>query len=186
MKRKAFVIGGGIVLAFVLIGAAFVGGRLLTGQDLPGWTPGGLLSALSGGGQAGQYSYNVQAAGELPPTAADVRGLFDHRQNGSIFIGTGRESVVVKPGQGGEVVAGTTHDGPTLEVVVTPQTLIYDDVTFKQFDGQPSGGQKLQQVLAPGSLDALEAIGQGTLVTVWGKPTGQRVIADVVVYLPPD
>jgi hypothetical protein len=50
------------------------------------------------------------------------------------------------------VTSSTTHDGPTVEVVVTPQTIVYRDVTFRQFNGQlPSG--KIQQVVEQGSLD---------------------------------
>jgi hypothetical protein len=182
MKRRAIIISGIVVLALLLVGAALVGGRLLNGQGLAAWSPSGLISALSGGGSSVQIHNDIQPAPELPPTAADVRGLFDHRQNDSVFVGTGHESVTVKAGPGGEVVAGSSHDGPTVEIVVTPQTLIYDDVTFKQFNGQPPNGQKIQQVLAPGSLDE---IGQASLVTVWGKQTGDRVIADVLVYMPP-
>jgi hypothetical protein len=170
----------------VLVGAAFVAGQAFTGRGLPAWAGGGLLSALSGGGHSGQFSYDFLPAAELPPTAADVKGLFEQRQDNSIFVGTGNESVSVQAGPGGGEVTGSSHDGPTLEVVVTPQTLVYEDVTLKQFNGQPASGQKLQQVLTPGSLDALEAIGQGSLVSVWGKQTGERVVADVLVYLPPD
>jgi hypothetical protein len=66
-----------------------------------------------------------------------------------------------------------------VEVVVTSQTKIYKDVTAKQFNGPPPEGQKVQQVLEPGSL---EEIGQGSMITVWGRKTGDRFIADVLVY----
>jgi hypothetical protein len=181
MKRRTVVIGGSVILAFLLIGAALVGGRLLSGQGMPAWAGGGLISALSGGGRSGQFSYDIQPAKELPPTPAGVQGLFDHRQDNSVFVGTGKEHVTVKPGPGGNEQTASSHDGPTVEVVVTPQTLIYDDVTFKQYSTLPPTGQKIQQVLAPGSLDD---IGQASLVTVWGKQTGDRVIADALVYMP--
>jgi hypothetical protein len=183
MKTKTVVISGIGLLALVLVGAALFGGWLLKGQGLAAWSPSELISALSGGHPSVQFHPDMQPAAELPLTPADVQGLFDHRQNDSIFIGTGKENVTVKPGPGGDVVAGTFHDGPTVEVVVTPQTIIYDDVTFKQYNTLPSSGQKVQQVLVPGSLDDL---GLASLVTVWGKQTGDRVIADVLVYLPPD
>ena len=182
MKRKMVVISGIVVVALLLVGAAFVGGRLLNGQGLPAWAGGGLISALSGGNSSGQFQYDIQPAAELPQTPADVRGVFDHRQDNSVFVGTGKEHVTVKAGPGGNEQTASTHDGPTIEVIVTPQTLIYDDVTFKQYSTLPPSGQTIQQVLATGSLDDL---GPASLVTVWGKPTGNRVIADVLVYMPP-
>jgi hypothetical protein len=50
---------------------------------------------------------------------------------------------------------------------------------MKQFNGPPPQGQKIQQVVEEGSLD--EA-GQASLITVWGKKTGDRFIAEVLVY----
>jgi hypothetical protein len=54
-----------------------------------------------------------------------------------------------------------------------------------QFSGQdlPSGGPTIQQVVEPGTLDE---IGDGSMLTVWGKKTGDRIIADVLVYTQPD
>src|SRR5947207_2375632 len=115
MKRRTLVISGIVVLALLLVGAALVGGRLLNAQGLDAWSPSGLISALSGGGPSGQFQYDIQPAIELPHTPADVQGLFDHRQNDSVFVGTGKESVTVKPGPGGELQTGSTHDGPTVE-----------------------------------------------------------------------
>jgi hypothetical protein len=54
---------------------------------------------------------------------------------------------------------------------------------MKQFNGPPPEGQKIQQVVEPGSLDD---IGESSLITVWGKKTGDRIIADVLVYTSPD
>src|SRR5260221_8006648 len=122
--------GGIVVLALVLVGGVFVGSQLLSGHGLSALSPSGLISAISGGGSSVQFHRDLQPAAELPLTPADVHGLFDHRQNDSVFISTGNENVTVKAGPGGNVVAGTFHDGPTVEVVVTPQTMIYDDVTF--------------------------------------------------------
>jgi hypothetical protein len=88
----------------------------------------------------------------------------------------------VKKDASGKVETESNHDGPTVEVVVTPQTKVYEDVTMRQFDGPPPEGQKIQQVLEPGSSDE---IGQASLITVWGKKTGDRFIAEVLVYSPP-
>src|SRR5437870_3202023 len=109
MKRRSFVISSIVVLAVLLVGAGLVGGWLLNARGLSGWSPSGLISALSGGHPSVQFRADIQPAAELPLTQADVQGLFDHRQNDSVFIGTGKESVTVKPGQGGDVVVGSTH-----------------------------------------------------------------------------
>lgn len=177
MKKTAFVVGG-VILILLLAGAAFVGARLLNGQGLP---LGGPIFSL---GKGGENSVRINLkdilpAKELPQIPADVRGLFDHRQDNSIFVGTGKVTIGVKQDQSGKVETTSNHDGPVVEVVVTSQTKVYRDVTMKQFNGPPPQGQKIQQVVEDGSLD--EA-GQASLITVWGKKTGDRFIADVLVY----
>jgi hypothetical protein len=126
---------------------------------------------------------DIEPAKEVPQTPADVRGLFDHRQDNSIFIGTGKVTVGIERDPSGKVETSAQHDGPVVEVVVTSQTKIYIDMTMRQFNGPPPEGQKIQQVVEPGSADE---IGQASLITVWGKKTGDRFIAEVLVYSPPE
>jgi hypothetical protein len=125
---------------------------------------------------------DIIPAKELPQTPADVKGLFDHRQDNSIFIGTGKVTIDVSRDPSGHVETSSDHDGPVVEIVVTSQTKMYKDVTMRQFDGPPPEGQKIQQVLEPGSSSE---IGQASMITVWGKKTGDRFIAEIVVYSPP-
>lgn len=184
MKKTILMIGA-VVLIILLAGAAFVGARLLSGKGLPGLSSGGPIFSLGKGGD-NSIRINmddIQPAKEIPQIPADVRGLFDHRQDKSIFIGTGRVTIGVKAGPSGSVETSSNHDGPVVEVVVTSQTKVYRDVTMKQFNGPPPEGQKIQQVLEDGSLDE---VGQASLVTVWGKKTGDRFIADILVYSLPD
>ena len=162
MKKPIVIIGGIVALALLLAGAAFVGGRLLTGQGLAGG-PG-----LFGGGGKDVVRINpadLQPAEELPQTPADYWGLFDHRQDNSIFIT--------------EKVSVNAPAGPMLEVVVTTQTILYEDVTMRQFDGPPPQGQKIQQILEPGTLDEIV---QESSIVVWGRRTSDRIIADVLVF----
>ncbi len=184
-KKKGILIGAGIVVLVVLLaGAAFVGGRLMNGQGLPGLSSGGPSFSIGPGGgknvriKAG----DILPAKELPTTPADVRGLFDHKQDNSIFVGTGNVMISVMKDQSGQVKTSSSHSGPVVEVVVTNQTTIYKDVTMNQFSGPPPQGQKIQQVVQPGSLDE---VGQNSTLTVWGRKTGDRYIADVLVYSPP-
>lgn len=184
MKKRILTISGILALALLLAGAAFVGGRLLNGQGLPAIWSGG--PSLQGGGDGQNVRINVddvQPAKELPQTPADVRGVFESRQDNSIFVGTGQVTIGVQiDDASGEVQTSSDHDGPTVEVVVTSQTTIYKDVTMDQFNGPPPEGQKIQQVVESGSLDE---IGQSSTITVWGKKTGDRVIAEILVYTLP-
>ena len=183
-KPKLPYIIGGIVLIFLLAGAAFVATRLLNVQGLPLVSSGGPFFSLGKGGE-NSVRINVddiQPAKELPQTPADVRGLFDRRQDNSIFIGTGKVTIGVSRDSSGQVETSSDHDGPVVEIVVTSQTKLYKDVTMRQFDGPPPEGQKILQVLEPGSSSE---IGEASIITVWGKKTGDRFIAEIVVYSPP-
>ena len=179
--KKPTPIFAGIVLILLLAGAVFIGARLLNGQGLPGISPGMFL----GGGNGNSVRIDrgdIQPAKELPQTPADVDGIFDHRQDNSIFVGTGNFNVRVQADKSGKVETGSHYDGPLIEVVVTSQTKVYEDVTMQQFNRSPPEGQKIQQVLETGSLDNLV---ESSGITVWGKKTGDRVIANILVYLSP-
>ena len=69
-----------------------------------------------------------------------------------------------------------------MEVVITNSTTIYEDVTSQQFNRAPPKGQQIQEVVKPGSLDE---IGENSMISVWGKTTGDRIIADVLLYEAP-
>jgi len=182
-SRLPYIIGG-IFVILLLAGAAFVGARLLNGQGLPFVSAdGGSGPVLSLGGPGGKMvKLDIEPSKELPQTPADVSGLFDHRQDNSIFVGTGRVTMAFKRDPSGKVETSSNHDGPTVEIVVTSQTRIYKDVTMQQFDGPPPEGQKIQQVLEAGSPDD---VGQSSMITAWGKKTGDRFIAEILVYSPP-
>ena len=186
-KRVILIVAGVVVLVVLLAGAAFVGAQLLNGQGLPEVGLGGGQKMMFGQGGKGGQMVQIQTipAKELPQQPADAKGLFDHRKDNSFFIGTGQVRMTVMKDQSGKVTSSSSHDGPTVEVVVTPQTTIYQDVTMKQFGDQPptsSGTLKVQQVVESGTLDD---IGQNSVLTAWGSKTGDRIIAQVLVYTPP-
>jgi len=182
MKKNIMIIGGAVVLVLLLAGAAFIGGRLLNGQGLPGLSSGPQVITEGGRTSIRINPGDIQPAKVLPQTPADVKGLYDHRQDNSIFVGTGQVQVMIQKDQSGKVQTSSSHSGPVVEVVVTTQTVIYHDTTMEQFNGPPPSGKKIQQVVEPGSL---ADIGQSSLITVWGKKTGDRYIADVLVYTTP-
>ena len=180
MKKRFLIISIAVVLVLLLGAAAFSGGRLLNGQGLPMLSPGGSSIGIAYGGHS--ITLRVLPANNLPTTSPDVKGAFDHRQNNNIFVGTGSQIAVPRNSQSGSVDTTTGFSGPTYEVVVTSQTTIYRDDTLDQYNGTLHSGEKIQQVVEPGSLDE---IGQDSEITVWGQKTGDRIIATVLVYTLP-
>ena len=175
-NKKLFVILGIIVL---LVGAAaFLGGRMLNGKA----GPLGLGMPL-GKGDMMAVSVQVTPAPELPTTKPDVTGLFVERKDNSIFVsalsmkGGGKGFVLQTGGGDGEQsVSGPNPDGPKKEVVITGETTIYLENT-KFPEPKPGENQVVQQSVTKGSLDDLTA---QSFVTVWGRKSGDRIIAEVL------
>jgi hypothetical protein len=46
----------------------------------------------------------------------------------------------------------------------------------------PEPGQEIQQKVAPGSI---EDLGEASMVMVWGRKSGDRVIAEVLMFSAP-
>lgn len=172
MQNKKLFISLGI--AILLIGiAAFVGGRMLNGRT-------GIVSL--GGPNAGQVSISINEitpAPQLPTTQADVTGLFIERNDNAIVV----QAVTFGPGVGG--VANDSpmdeNSGVKVELIVTGQTLIYKDVTHipEAVNGEIHG---MQQAADEGTLDDLSP---DCFITVWGRRSGDRIIADVFFYSNP-
>ena len=73
------------------------------------------------------------------------------------------------------------NSGVKVELIVTGQTLIYKDVTHipEAVNGEIHG---LQQAADVGTLDDLSP---DCFITVWGRRSGDRIIADVFFYSNP-
>ena len=134
---------------------------------------------MSGSGGK-RISLNVKPAADLPQTPAAAKGLFVRREDRSIFIGTGQVKMMVKPGQNGQPSTASHYSGPVVEVVVNQNTTIYRDTT--QMPDNATGDVTVQQTVGPGSI---EEIGENSMLQVWGKKTGDRIVADVLVYSQP-
>ena len=178
-NKKMFVIFGTLI---VLVGAAaFIGGRMLNGKVGPLG-----LGMPIGGGDVMSISVQVTPAPELPTTEPDVTGLFVERKDNSIFVSAlsmeaGGKGVVLQVDRGGDgdgepSLSGPKADGPKKEVVITNETTIYLENTDL---GEPKPGENkvIQQTVTEGSLDDL--ISQ-SFVTVWGRKSGDRIIAEVL------
>lgn len=165
MQNKKLYVSLGV--AILLVGAAaFVAGRMLN----RGVSPLSLFGPVDDG-------ISILPAEELPTTLPEVEGLFVERQDKIIFIETS--------GPGGDGPSGSPvgmGGGPKFEVVVTTGTLIYHDTTQPPAH-RPSGDdpQVLQQTVEEGALDDL-AVSQ-SLVMVWGRKNGDRIIAETLVYI---
>ncbi len=171
-KRTRLIVGGVITLIVLLAGAAFVGGRLLNNQ-----------STQAGGlGDKQSISFHIERANELPQTEPDVTGLFAERKDNSIFVTIGSGAFTVQPSKDGTANVQTDGNGQKLEVVVTGETTVYKDVTqMPGPDSLPSDG-KVQQKVAPGSLDELS---KNSIISAWGERRGDRVIATILLYEQP-
>ena len=164
------------VLVLVVGAAAFVGGRMLNGNV----NPLGLFG-LGGNGQMMSVRINLIPAEELPKTPPEVTGQFVERKDNTIVV----SSISMKSGGGG-VVAGAgskaePDSGPKVEVVITNETIIYRETTAI---GEPTTGETetIQQTVEESTLDDLRS---QSMVTAWGRKSGDRIIADVLFYSNP-
>ena len=172
MQNKKLYISLGIVILLVGI-AAFIGGRMLNGKI-------GIVSL--GGPNAGRVSISINdvtPAPQLPATKPDITSLFVERQDNAIAV----QAFSFNAGVGG--LSGDSpldeNSGIKVEVVVTSETKIYKDVTELP---APVNGEihNVQQAAAEGTLDDLNT---QSFLTVWGRRSGDRLIADVLFYMNP-
>ena len=182
-NRKLIFTLGGIVL--LIGGAAFLAGRLLNQQVSP-VGPGGPL-----GSNGGSFEIQLLPAEELPKTDPEVTGSFVERNDNTIVLAsaameTGGGGVVVDSQSGGEgnqesLTSKEMPSGPQVEVVVTSETVIYRDTTdFNQ--AHPGEHTSIQETVGEGTLDDLNS---ESMVRVWGRKSGDRVIAEILYYSRP-
>lgn len=175
-NRKTIIVLG--ILVVVLGAAAFIGGRMLNGNIGPLG-----VGMPMGAGNMMSASIEVTPAPELPTTEPVGRGLFIERNDNSIIIGelsmeAGGQGAIVQ-GEGGEAgvsVSGLQPDGPQKEVVITSDTIIYLETTDFP-EPKPGEEQIIQQTVTEASLDDLTT---QSFVTVWGRQSGDRIIAEVL------
>ena len=180
MQNKKLIVFLGILV--VLVGAAaFIGGRMLNGNVGPLG-----LGMPVGNGDVMSISVQITPAPELPIRQPDVTGLFVERKDNSIFVSAismeaGGKGVVVQSkesagGDGEPSLSGPKPDGPKKEVVITNESTIYLENTVF---GEPNPGENkvLQQTVKEGTLEDLSS---QSFVTVWGRKSGDRIIAEIL------
>ncbi len=169
LQNKKLMITMGVFI--LLVGAAaFTAGRMIS-QDV---NPLALLG-LAGNGTV----TDILPAEELPKTPPDVEGVFVERRDNIILV---QGSGLNQDPDGVEV--GSPEDlagGSTVEVVFTAETILYKDTTqIPSERPSSSNNPPIQQTVVKGILDDL--IASQTYVTVWGRKSGDRLIADTLVY----
>jgi hypothetical protein len=171
MKQKLYIILG--IVIFVVAAASFIAGSMFNREV----SPLGLFG-LGGGG----ISTDILPAEELPKTPPEVEGLFIERQDNIIFV-QGSQSNMDERG----VEVGSPADvsgGPKVEVVVTTETILYRDTTEPPSQRPTSDNNPpIQQIVEEGTLDDVKD--SQSLVMVWGRKSGDRIIAEVLVYSNP-
>ena len=152
-RRTGLIVIGVLVLVGLLAGAAFVGGRLLNQTTPQNGSRGRTLQGGPNGGQG--TSVEILPAEGLPDDKPTAVGVFVERKDNSVFVTPGTE-FSVRVDRNGNVDTTTNGNGDKLEVVVTGDTTIYKSVMPNDMPpgGVPDG--KVQQQLAPGSLDESE------------------------------
>ncbi len=148
-------------LLVVVLGATFVLGRYLRGDGSHGESS--TIVDMAGGVAITQ----LEVAEELPKTQPTIWGMVDRIQDNSIFV-TSLPPLA-------QIAAEKSVDfGPTVEVVVTSKTILYEVPP----SNTPTNGVIHEEVI-PGSVDE---IGKSHLVSVWGERRGDRIVADVLKY----
>ena len=125
----------------------------------------------------------VEPSPDLPDRPTDAAGVFVSRDDNTMIVGTGGTEldVDIRMTAEGAIEPQVTlsHTGPEIEVVVTHDTIIYREETEMPSPGK-GGEQTVLQVVRP--VDSLDELGQNTEVQVWGRKSGDRVVAEVLVY----
>jgi hypothetical protein len=192
---KAFRIVLLIAGVVLIVAIGFLAGRLSGGP--------GLAQALGslglaneppqgGGGPAGEVIVIDQGGGpvritfsdpeEIPGERPDTLGLFLRKQDNSLILGTGNIEVNVEV-INDEVTTSAQSDGPEVEVVVTGETIIYEDITEPPVIG-PEDVEKGELVVRRQvrQVENLDGLSENMAVRVWGERTGDRFIARLLVY----
>lgn len=182
MKRSVWIAIGVIGLLVVLGAGAFTAVNLLTAQNEPDLPAGAQVFEDvfdDGSGNPVTVQTVILPAPELPTDEFSVGGVFLRQEDNSYFVGTGSTSVSIQV-ENGETSMAVDHSGPEVEVVVTGDTIFYEDITKVSFESSESKEQTVQQEVRP--VEQPSELTKGASMAVWGERRGDRVVATVVVF----
>lgn len=201
MNRRTVLIGGLIVVVLGLLGGgAYTAVQLLAPEVEAANGNAAGAEAPSGGGRVMQsvssfdggppvaVQTTILPAPELPDEPSAAFGILASREDNTLLVGTGNIDLEVDIEIDPETGQETTNlipstDGPQLEVIITPDTIIYRDVTDLSLPPDQESGERVivQQVRQVESSDDVT----GNLeLEIWGDRRGDRIVATVLVYGP--
>lgn len=181
MKRTILIVAGGLVLVVLLAGAAFVAGQMWgkeAPQDEAQAEPQPVVLP-EGAPKDDVMVMKLEPAEELPQRSPNAVGVFTRREDNRIFVAAnsqGQAMIIIQDGE----TAGDANTNE-VEIVVSSETVIYEDVTQQELGGSSPGGSVRQKV-KPGSV---EEIGEYSIVSAWGEKRGERLVAEYLVYTGP-
>ncbi len=195
MNRKVILFSSiGLLVTVLLASGAYTAVRLFTQQD-------SAVAAAPASGARVMESIQVEGDGppvsvrttilpapELPSERSISSGIILDREDNSLTVGTGAIELSVEVDVDGTTGEQTTTlipstTGPELEVVLTQDTLVYRDVTDLASQLPDSSGEITitQEIRAVSSNDEIK---KDMEIQVWGTQSGDRIVADVIVFGP--
>jgi hypothetical protein len=192
MKRKMLGIVLIGVLVVILAAGAYTAVQLLAEPEAETAVAGGgrVIQSVQVGNDGVPVSVQttILPAPELPDEEAVASGIVLDRRDDVLTVGTGdieldvEVEVDANTGQETTSVVPSTN-GPELEVVLTRDTRLYQDVT--DIAGQlpdESGDVTIVQEIRP--VKDSSQIEVQMEVQVWGERRGDRIVAGVLVFGP--
>ena len=166
MKQTILIGSGVLVLIALLAGAAFVAGGMLGKEAPPEAMPVGAPPVLPGEGEAdASLMVEVETSSELPQRPPDVLGVFARREDNRIFVSSSDQGIMFT--LDGDVVS--EGDAKEVEVVVSGEAAVYEDVTQESLGAGPPSESTIQQKLEPGQV---EEIGESSIVMTTERSAG--------------
>ena len=134
-------------------------------------------------------------ASELPDSSPDVSGISLRLEGGTLTVGTGGITAdvdvkILNDSPPVETIT-LTHDGPEIEVLLGPDTVVYREETVmpggnieemlpKDANVSLESEIVIQQIVV--RVDSWDDIGESTEIQAWGRKQGNAIVADVLVY----
>ena len=168
-NRKNILVLGALILT--VGAAAFIAMRMLNRGVYPVRTDGTV--------REGEFTFsssnNITPARELPATPPEVTGFYVETKDNTMII----HAVSFDMGIGG--ILGDSVDvdrAPKVEILMTANTSIYRDTTQISVSAV-DGNAAIQQTVEESTLEELDPT---TMITAWGRKSGDRIIADVLLF----
>lgn len=196
MNKKYVVIGFAVIV--LLAGAAFMAGRLLPqsaqaesgpemimGLDGEVMSGGGPMIGGQGAGMQDATMVEIESAPELPERPQDVMGTIEKVADNSIFVNasSGLETMFMMD-ENGNIETDSNSPKNEVEIVITQDTEIYQEKMEMIDMSDPNAMADMPETIKQKvELITMEEIGDNGLISAWGQKRGERLIAEVVLYM---